>query len=160
MIQPSHFRNLQVSTPRASAVKAAVLLVLLAVLLTTALPGTASAGHWHSYANCSTGVEHALTHGSSTSDGSFFGRVAPADCGYYKICAGAETRWGTHTPLAEAWGVSSLCSAWFSTGGLIESWCGAGYAAAISSHDTQIISPHYHYSHNHNQTSCDTINQA
>lgn len=142
-------------------VRVPLLAAVCALAVTAVGAGTASANHWHSAGNCSTATEHGITHGSSTSDGSWFGRVAPANCGYYKQCAATEARWGNTTGIKESWGVSTLCSAWFnSTNGALESRCAMGAAYSRSSGGTTIISSHFHYSHYFNQTTCNQLQNS
>lgn len=111
--------------------------------------GPADANHWHGAGNCSTAVDHGLQHGSSTNDASYFSRIMPAGCGYYKSCVAYNNRTGasTYAPAGGGWftGVSTMCSAWL--GSSYEQSCGAASVQAYTSNWNTVLSPHSHYSH-------------
>lgn len=106
-----------------------------------ALVPTAFADHWHSYNNRT----HGLEHGSSTTDGAYFGRTYGYYLGDTNSCSVGDTvngvNYGTTSINAD------LCSVF--TGNYyraINECRGASYNAAGPANP---LSGHYHYAHNY-----------
>lgn len=103
----------------------------------------ALAGHYHTYNN----ITHGIVHGSSDSDGSFFGRTYGYYFGGVNYCAVGHTSGGNHNSATYATGYTynaDLCSLWSRAYSHFVDEC---LAFSWNQVATNILGAHYHYAH-------------
>ncbi len=122
---------------------------LAATMVVAGYSSMALADHWHTFNNHT----HGLEHGSSTTDGYFFGRTYGYYFGDTNYCGVGD--WDVGVNYYGYSSNSSLCSVW--TGAYysgINECHGASYNAVTNPNSVPQLSAHNHYRHNPTPASC------
>lgn len=130
----------------------------LSFILVLSVASTALGNHWHTAGSC--GIEHGLLHGSSSGDGAFFARAMGNTCGSNKSCLSWRYRGLQTSGQVNTYTASATCSAFFSTQGVWEYYCGQAAISASTPSGNTVISPHVHNSHHFDSSNCPQEQQS